>query len=90
MTGHYDINTNMYILRCNPVLSASNRDYLIKYDSMCFSFIGQTNLDLDEISSNALNILGYQVNDLLKKSFYNLVDPLYLAIVKDRHMKSNY
>lgn len=91
MTSHYDLNTEMFIAVCKPVLTSANRDALLETDSTCFCTAHKLNLKLVDFNRNSENFLGRaRLRDMLdKKTLYEMVAPEYMDVVAKRHRERN-
>lgn len=86
MIGHYDTQTNMFIAKCEPVLSTFNREILMQKDPNCFTTMHKLNLQILDCSSNASSLVGYSLEELQEKSsLYEILSNESVDIICKRH-----
>lgn len=89
VTGHYDTKTDLYIARCTQILSVSNREILTGISADCFTSVHDSRLEFQEISTDAENLLGYNLDedDFEHKTLYELLAVESLTLIKERHVQ---
>lgn len=91
MIGCYDKSTELFIFNCQPVLSKSNRDYIMLNDPNCFKTLHKLNLEFFDLCSNAVNLIDFKEEDIEEKciSLYDILSHECLKTVAERHTECN-
>jgi hypothetical protein len=87
--GHFDTLTDMFVLRCTPVLSNTSKDLVICTDPMCFSTSHTLDLSIIDFPQNASELLGYSTQETNNMKLYNIISPECLAQISQNHSICN-
>ena len=93
MAGSFDILTDMFIVKCVPILNdtITKKRKIPSIDPTCFSILCKSTLKISELDIIAVNILGYEKDELVyKKSLYELINVKSLETIKSIHKSSKY
>lgn len=96
MAGHFDAETDMFIMKCTPILSIGNRDSLIASEAKYFSSAHHLDLKFSELSKNGEILLGYNNREFESSArhhnltLYDIVCPDYLKVIYERHAYSKF
>ncbi|CAF0940765.1 unnamed protein product [Brachionus calyciflorus] len=87
VSGHYDLETELFVISCQPVLSINNRETLALCDTTCFRTTHKLNLQILDYSKNLSEFLGYAPNEFRDHKFnlYNLLSTDSIDIIVKRH-----
>jgi hypothetical protein len=92
MIGCYDNSTDLFIFNCQPVLSKSNRDFIMLNDPNCFKTLHKLNLEFFDLCPNAVSLMEVEEEDIGEKciSLFDVLSHESLEKVAERHSECNF
>jgi hypothetical protein len=79
----------MFILKCSPVLSSTNKELVIYSDPMSFTTSHMPNMSIIDFTQNASLLLGHTTEEASSMKLYDILAPEFLTQFSEIHSKCN-